>query len=65
MAPPLCTKEEAFDAAARVASDAWAALALQTPEQAAEAAYRPGGLSREEIAARIRQYRAEAARTAA
>lgn len=65
MAQPLCTKEEAFDAAARVMSNAWAELARKTPEQAAEDAYRPGGPSKEEIANRIRTWRAEARRTAA
>ncbi|MFC5184410.1 hypothetical protein [Actinomadura harenae] len=55
------TYEQAVAAAAQILADARARLARQTPEQAAEAAYVPGGLSREELAARVRELRAATA----
>lgn len=50
--------EQAIDEAAQILADVRAQLATQTPEQAADAAYVPGGPSREEIAAKIRALRA-------
>jgi len=64
MAPPLCTYEQACENAAQVASAAWAELARKSAEQAAEDAW-PGGLSRQEIADRIRMYRQQARQIAA
>ena len=57
MAPPIRTYEEACRAAAAVLSRALTRIAYQTDEEAAEAAYVPGGPSREELAAKIRSLR--------
>lgn len=57
--PPVCTREEAMRAAAAVYSRALTRIAHLTPEEAADAAYIPGGKSREELAELVRRLRAE------
>lgn len=52
--------DEAITAAARILGRARAKRDALTPEEAADRAFVPGGPSREEIAALIRQHRAEA-----
>lgn len=52
--------DEAITAAARILGRARARRDSLTPEEAADEAWTPGGPSREEIAALIRQHRAEA-----
>lgn len=54
--------QRAIDGAAQILADVRAQLAAQTPEQAADAAYVPGGPSREEIAAKVRALRAQSRR---
>jgi hypothetical protein len=51
--------ERAVDEVAQILADVRAQLGRQTPEQAADAAYVPGGPSREEIAAKVRALRAQ------
>ncbi|WP_067470086.1 hypothetical protein [Actinomadura macra] len=58
------TRQEAMRAAAQVLVNARARIALMTPEEAARAAYIPGGPSLEELAAKVRHLR-EQARSAA
>jgi hypothetical protein len=52
-------RAEAMRRAGRVLAQARARIAAQTPEQAADAAYIPGGPSREQLAARVRELRAQ------
>lgn len=47
--------------AGRILADARARIARQTPEEAARAAYVPGGPSKEELAAKVRRLRAACA----
>lgn len=61
MAPPVRSYAECIAAAAQVYASAIAHQATLTAVQAAREAWRPGGPSVEELADRIRQYRAEAA----
>jgi hypothetical protein len=58
MAPPLCTYEEAITAAAAIYSRALTRMAYQTAEQIADAAYVPGGPSREELIVLVHDLRA-------
>lgn len=54
--------EQAITGAARILTDVRAHLATLTAEQAADAAYIPGGPSREQLAARVRELRAQTRR---
>ena len=65
MAGPRCTYEQAIKAAAQVIADTDAYMATLSPEQIADEAWLPGGPTREEIAAKVRQLRAQSARNAA
>jgi hypothetical protein len=58
------TKEECLAAAGAALAEAVAEFEARTPREAAEAAYRPGGPSVEELEARIRAQR-DTARTEA
>lgn len=60
-----CTYEQAIAGAAQVIADTDAYMATRTPEQLADEAWLPGGPSREELAAKVRQLRARSARNAA
>ncbi|GAB2823905.1 hypothetical protein GCM10022221_22510 [Actinocorallia aurea] len=57
MAPPLCTREDAIAAAARVFSRALDRIARQTDEEVARAAYLPGGPSIAELTALVASLR--------
>lgn len=59
------TREEAIRAAAHVLAYACWEMDQKTPEQVARDAYTPGGPSLEELEAKVRQQRADAARAAA
>lgn len=61
----MATQAECLDAAERAAGRALARRERLTPEDAARAAYRPGGMSVEAIADLIRRQRAETVRAAA
>ncbi len=65
MAPPLCTYEEAITAAAAIYSRALTRMAYQTAEQIADAAYVPGGPTREQLIAKVNELRAHSHATAA
>lgn len=51
-------RAEAMRRAGRVLAQARARIAAQTPEQAADAAYVPGGPTRDQLAAKVRALRA-------
>ena len=55
-------REQAMRNAGRVFAAALTRIARMTPEEAADAAYVPGGPSREELAAKVRELRAQARR---
>lgn len=65
MAPPIRTREEAMAGAAAVFSRALDRIARSTDEEVVEAAYIPGGPSREELLATIRALRIPARQQAA
>ena len=65
MAPPLCTYDEAISAAAAIYSRALTRMAYQTAEQIAEAAYVPGGPTRERLIAKVNALRAQSHTNAA
>lgn len=61
MSAPI-TRAEAMRNAGRVLAQARARIAAMTPEEAADAAYVPGGPSRDQLAARVRELRAQTRR---
>lgn len=60
----IAARAVAMRNAGRVLAAARARLAVVTPEQAAEQAHVPGGPSREQLAARVRQLRDQTRRAA-
>lgn len=60
-AAPLVTRADAIRDAARILAETDAQVARLTPDEVARLAYVPGGPSVEELAARIRARRAQAA----
>ncbi|WP_242908708.1 hypothetical protein [Actinomadura terrae] len=63
MSSEITPRADAMRAAGQILAETRAQMAVMTPEQIADAAYVPGGPSREDLAEKVRALRAQTRRT--